>query len=512
MAETLVRCAIYTRKSTEEGLTQEFNSLHAQREAAETYIASQRAAGWVALANAYDDGGFTGANLERPALARLLADIERGEIDCVVVYKVDRLSRSLLDFARLVELFDRRGLSFVSITQDFNTRTSLGRLTLNILLSFAQFEREIISERTRDKLSAARRKGKWIGGYPVLGYDVAPGGGHLIVNAGEAEQVRLLFQIAEATGSLAETAREAHRQRITTKEWSSRSGKHHEAKPITTDGLRRLLTNVLYIGFVLHKGVRYVGQQEAIVSQHLWDAAQRAVAPARSRSRHSRQPAPLAGLIECAICGRPMMSTYTMKKGRQHRYYACGPSRSSGSKGRHRVASEQVEELIAAQIDAPGGAAMSGAFVSSAVERITCNAESRLTKIALRNGLKLEYFLASPRFARKHGKNTSHDVRGRLPRITRLMALAIELQKDLDSGEIRNRSLLADVGQISRARMTQILQLTELAPAIQEELLYLPVVRRGYDAITERGLRRILKTVDWEAQIGLFRAMISDNM
>ena len=178
-----LRCAIYTRKSTEEGLEQAFNTLQAQREAAEAFIQSQRQNGWVAMPEQYDDGGFSGASLERPALQRLMAAIDAGNIDCVMVYKVDRLSRSLLDFARLMERFDRRGVSFVSVTQEFNTTTSLGRLTLNILLSFAQFEREIISERTRDKLSAARRKGKWIGGWPVLGYDVDVKGGRLVVNA-----------------------------------------------------------------------------------------------------------------------------------------------------------------------------------------------------------------------------------------------------------------------------------------------------------------------------------------
>jgi len=188
-APPVVRCAIYTRKSTEEGLEQQFNSLQAQRESAEAYILSQKQNGWQALARAYNDGGYSGASIERPALAQLLSDIEARRIDCVVVYKVDRLSRSLLDFARLLSLFDKRGVSFVSVTQDFNTSTSMGRLTLNILLSFAQFEREIIGERTRDKLSAARRKGKWIGGIPVLGYDVAPEGGRLVINAAEAEQV-----------------------------------------------------------------------------------------------------------------------------------------------------------------------------------------------------------------------------------------------------------------------------------------------------------------------------------
>src|ERR1022692_3487788 len=190
-----VRCAIYTRKSTEEGLDQDFNSLHAQREAVEAYIVSQKHLGWTLVPTHYDDGGFTGGNLDRPALQQLLEDIDARRVDCILVYKVDRLSRSLLDFARLVDRFDQHSVSFVSVTQQFNTTSSLGRLTLNILLSFAQFEREIIGERTRDKMSAARRIGKWVGGMPVLGYDVAPAGGRLIVNEKESRLVRDIFAL-----------------------------------------------------------------------------------------------------------------------------------------------------------------------------------------------------------------------------------------------------------------------------------------------------------------------------
>jgi site-specific DNA recombinase len=191
----LVRCAIYTRKSTEEGLEQEFNSLDAQRESAEAFIRSQTHEGWTCLPERYDDGGFTGGNMERPALQRLLADIQAGKIDCVVTYKVDRLSRSLLDFAKMMETFEQHGVSFVSITQQFNSATSMGRLILNVLLSFAQFEREIIAERTRDKMAATRRKGKWSGGMPVLGFDLDPRGRRLHVNEEEAERVRSIFAL-----------------------------------------------------------------------------------------------------------------------------------------------------------------------------------------------------------------------------------------------------------------------------------------------------------------------------
>ena len=224
------RCAIYTRKSTEEGLEQEFNSLDAQREAAEAYIQSQKHLGWSLVSTRYDDGGFSGGNLDRPALQQLLQDIEARRVDCVVVYKVDRLSRSLLDFARLMDRFDQSSVSFVSVTQQFNTTASLGRLTLNILLSFAQFEREIISERTRDKMSAARRKGKWVGGTPVLGYDVDPRGGRLVVNEREASKVREIFSLYGRYRSVAAVLEKVMRRGWTTKSWKSKRGIRHTGR------------------------------------------------------------------------------------------------------------------------------------------------------------------------------------------------------------------------------------------------------------------------------------------
>ena len=219
-----VRCAIYTRKSTDEGLDMDFNSLDAQREAAESFIASQRHEGWTVHPTRYDDGGYSGGSIERPALQRLLTDIEEGLVDCIVVYKVDRLSRSLMDFARIMETLEKRNVSFVSVTQQFNTTHSMGRLTLNILLSFAQFEREIIAERTRDKMSAARRKGKWVGGMLILGYDVSPKGSRLIVNEDEAGRVRAIFRIYIERQSLLTTAEELNRRGWTTKRWTTQKG------------------------------------------------------------------------------------------------------------------------------------------------------------------------------------------------------------------------------------------------------------------------------------------------
>src|SRR5881396_531819 len=264
-ARKTCRCAIYTRKSTEEGLDQDFNSLDAQREAAEAFIRSQKGAGWKLLPARYDDGGFSGGTLDRPALRRLLEDIEARRVDCVVVYKVDRLSRSLLDFARLIDRFDQRSVSFVSVTQQFNTTSSLGRLTLNILLSFAEFERQIISERTRDKMSAARRKGKWVGGTPVLGYDVDPTGGRLIVNDKEAQRVREIFRLFKKHRSLVKLVNQLEARRWTNKSWRSRSGVEHVGRPFTESTLRNLLTNPIYAGMVEYRSVIYPGEHLAII-------------------------------------------------------------------------------------------------------------------------------------------------------------------------------------------------------------------------------------------------------
>src|SRR5579863_10418161 len=238
-----VRCAVYTRKSTDEGLDHEFNSLDAQREAAEAFILSQRGEGLVTSPERYDDGGFSGSNLNRPALERLFSDIRGGAVECVVVYKVDRLSRSLIDFARIIEVFEKHNVSFVSVTQQFNTTNSLGRLTLNILLSFAQFEREIIGERTPDKMSAARRKGKWVGGTPVLGYDVDPGGGKLITNEAEAERVREIFRLFCERRSLLPVVADLACRKWHNKTWQAKSGILHTGHPFCGASLTRLLGN-----------------------------------------------------------------------------------------------------------------------------------------------------------------------------------------------------------------------------------------------------------------------------
>jgi site-specific DNA recombinase len=273
-ARPVIRCAVYTRKSTEEGLEQEFNTLDAQRECGESFIRSQAAEGWQCLAERYDDGGFSGGNMDRPALKRLLTDIEAGKVDAVLVYKVDRLSRSLLDFAKMMDLFDRHHVAFVSVTQQINSATSMGRLMLNVLLSFAQFEREIIGERTRDKIAAARRKGKWAGGHPILGYDIDPRALKLIVNEDEAAQVRAIFELYLQHERLVAVIVELNRRGWVNKRWVTRKGQIRGGKPFTKTSIHKLLTNVTYIGKVRHKNELHDGEQPALIAPEVWQRVQ----------------------------------------------------------------------------------------------------------------------------------------------------------------------------------------------------------------------------------------------
>jgi site-specific DNA recombinase len=326
-----VRCAIYTRKSTEEGLEQEFNSLDAQRESGEAFVASQRHEGWQCLPTHYDDGGFTGGNMDRPALKRLLADIEARRVDCVVVYKVDRLSRSLLDFARMMEVFDRHQVAFVSVTQQFNTATSMGRLVLNVLLSFAQFEREMISERVRDKIAATRRKGKWSGGMPILGYTVQDT--KLLLDKVEAERVKQIFEMYLEYQSLLATVTELNRRGWTTKHWTTKKGTHRGGRLFTKNSLYALLTNVTYIGQIKYKDEVHRGEHEPLVPDELFAKAQALLARnshAGGRAVRTKHEALLRGLLRCSACNTAMSHTYTCKKNRRYRYYVCGTAQQRG--------------------------------------------------------------------------------------------------------------------------------------------------------------------------------------
>jgi DNA invertase Pin-like site-specific DNA recombinase len=344
------RCAIYTRKSSEEGLEQDFNSLHAQREACEAFIKSQAGEGWRLIKTAYDDGGLSGGTMERPALQCLLADISQGLIDVVVVYKVDRLTRSLTDFAKMVEVFDARGVSFVAVTQQFNTTTSMGRLTLNVLLSFAQFEREVTGERIRDKIAASKQKGMWMGGTVPLGYDVIDR--RLAVNQSEADTVREIFRRYLELGSVRLLMEDLNRRGIRSKVRVARNGQKSGGNLFFRGALYALLSNPIYIGEIRHKGVHHPGLHESIVDRELWDATQlllRSHAVGRAPRARKSAASPLTGRL-FDESGQSLTPSHAVKGERRYRYYLSrslikGPADSTGRGW--RLPAPEIERTVA---------------------------------------------------------------------------------------------------------------------------------------------------------------------
>lgn len=367
----IIRCAIYTRKSTDEGLEQDFNTLEAQREAGEAFVNSQRHEGWVAVLERYDDGGYSGATMDRPALKRLLADIEAGRVNCIVVYKVDRLTRSIHDFFKILEILERFQVTFVAVTQQFNTTTSLGRLTLNMLLSFAQFERETISERTRDKIRAARRKGKFIGGNLVLGYDAAPKGGALVVNTQEAQQVRTIFRLYLKLGSLIPVVEELERRALRMKRWTTREGRTRGGANFNKTTLYNLLTNVIYTGRVAFEGKLIKGDHGPIIDDETFSGVQERLSRAgrggtRQRNKHGGL---LKALLRCGCCGAGMTHTYVRKKQTLYRYYVCNTAHQRGYNACETtsVPAPELERAVVAKIRA---FAQSPEILSDVLQRV----------------------------------------------------------------------------------------------------------------------------------------------
>ena len=345
----LRRCAVYTRKSTEEGLEQDFNSLDAQREACEAFIRSQSGEGWKLITTPYDDGGFSGGSMERPALARLLSDIEERRIETVVVYKVDRLTRSLSDFARIVDVFDGHGVSFVSVTQQFNTTTSMGRLTLNMLLSFAQFEREVTGERIRDKIAASKLKGMWMGGRVPLGYE--PNGRTLTIDEAGAETVRTVFRLYLELGNVRLVKAEAGRRGLTTKRRTSANEKQSGGKPMSRGYIYKLLGNPLYAGRISHKGQTYEGQHPPIIDDKTWEAVQTMLASntrAKSSTSRSTDRSPLMGKLFDET-GAPLTPSHAVKSGRRYRYYVSKrliDNTVSGGESGRRLPAREIERFV----------------------------------------------------------------------------------------------------------------------------------------------------------------------
>jgi site-specific DNA recombinase len=431
-----VRCAIYTRKSTEEGLDQEYNSLDAQRDAGEAYVLSQKQEGWEVVTQTYDDGGFTGSNMERPALQRLLADIAAGKIDCVIVYKVDRLSRSLLDFTKIVETFDQHGVSFVSVTQQFNTSTSMGRLVLNVLLSFAQFEREMISERIRDKVAASRRRGKWSGGMPLLGYTVEKT--KLLVDEVEADRVRQIFSLYVEHRSLLPVMKELRQRGWTTKQWVTKKGDHRGGRAFTKNAVYKLLTNVTYIGKIRYKDETHEGEHDGIVPLDLFRRVQnqlKANGQSGGTGVRNKHNALLKGLIWCKACERPMTHSYSCKGSKRYRYYVCGTAMQEGWANcpSPSVPAGEIERFVVEQIQTIG---TDEDLLNQTIGQIESRSEQ------LRDDLKAERKSLQRQLRNDHEKLRA--IAANVTNNGRVAGLP-ELQKRIDAAEDRLKAIAGEL-------------------------------------------------------------------
>jgi site-specific DNA recombinase len=508
LASPALRCAIYTRKSTEEGLDQDFNTLDAQREAAEAFIRSQRGEGWEVLPDRYDDGGYSGGNMDRPALQRLLGDIETGRVNAVVVYKVDRLSRSLLDFSRIMEVLDQHRVAFVSVTQQFNTATSMGRLVLHILLSFAQFEREMIAERTRDKMSAARRKGKWVGGKPILGYDIDPRGGRLLVNEEEAQRVRAIFDLYLDEQSLVATAVELNRRGWRTKAWTTKKGRVNEGSPFNKVNLHGLLSNVAYTGQVSHKGTVYPGEQPAIVAPGVWRRAQETLrhnGRTGGRSVRNKYGALLREILRCIPCDSAMVHSYTVRDGKRYRYYVCLKAQKRGwsSCPTKAVPAAEVERFVVDRIRAIGS---DPGVVGKTIEAARAEHEGILRRLE-----------AERQTGEGALRRLNADVRRLMDTAGEGGAVAdrlADLQDRVRSAEqrlaeVREQRIAADRGAVDEEDLAAALSLFDpvwdaLVPKEQARVLRLLVERVGFDgrsgslAITFRpsGIKALAQEVE----------------
>ena len=538
-----IRCAIYTRKSTTIGLDQDFNSLDAQRDACEAYIASQRQAGWILIPTQYNDGGFTGGNTERPALQQLLEDVHNGEIDCVVVHRVDRLSRSLIDFAKLIDLFEKRQIGFVSVSQQFDSTNSMGRLTLNILLSFAQFEREIISERTREKLAAARRKGKWVGGHPMLGYDLAANPRRLIINEDGAEAVRKIFETYLQVESIQTTAMVLNRDGHRTKQRKTRDGAVVGGRPFNAGCVQAILRNPVYLGKVQCDGQLYEGEHEAIIGQETFGRAA-AILDRNRREGDSRQRTKtssfiLKGLLRCSVCGCALTTSYANKGGRRYRYYRCYNyhKNHNASCPNRSISGPRIErEFIRILTESAAGMAESNRplerklsamladvirvwdvlypaaktqFLRQIIKKAGFNRESGMLKIEFnREGVCSLMGIAQATDdssdpltftgkvnlnRRKNSKEKPAAPKRKTPSLREYLILSYYIQTQLDSGN-SYEEIGAAFGR-TRTRIRQIHMLRFLAPSIQEEIL------NTSPHIPERDIRAIPGDPLWSRQI-----------
>ncbi len=499
MTKPVTRCAIYTRKSTEDGLDQEFNSLDAQREACAAYIKSQASEGWRLYNKQFDDGGYSGGDMNRPALAKLITDIKARRVNVIVVYKIDRLTRSLADFARLVEVFDNHDVSFVSVTQQFNTTTSMGRLTLNVLLSFAQFEREVTSERIRDKVAASKRKGLWMGGHPPLGYDIIER--KLVVNESEAKTVCAIFSAALETRSLTKLQRRFKREGVKQKRWITQTGKEAGGGGLTRTTLSRLLRNPVYIGKIRQGGDLHEGEQDAIIEEALFNNVQQVLddaAHAKRPAKNARADAILSGIVY-DNAGNRMAPTHARRSDHIYRYYVSlplirGDRKKIGSVS--RVSAPNLEACVLSLVENEKLAASDTSEKEKlgALKKVVLHRDD--VEIHLKDGrvLRTPVHLAAEKSATRIIEGPRSNNRNEA--LIKAVALGHEWRLKLESGEFASAAAIGKASGYTERYVQKILRLGFLAPNIVEAILD----GRQPSALTLHDLNKTSLHGDWRSQ------------
>lgn len=518
-----INCAIYTRVSSSDGMEQEFTSLDAQREAAESYIASQKSEGLVVLKTSYDDAGFSGATTERPALQKLLDDIKAGKIGCVVVYKVDRLSRSLIDFVKLLNLFEQYKVAFISVTQHFNTNTSMGRLTLNILLSFAQFEREIIGERTRDKMAAARKKGQWMGGRPALGYNLDKENHKIVINEVEAKIIREMFNLYIKERSVLSVAKILNKKGYRTKSYI-RKGKPSGGIPFKATNIQLMLRNMIYIGKVNYKGKQvFQGVHKPIVSEEVFNKAQAILNENRREKRVTpkRNIGLLSQVLRCKHCDSAMAYLYTRKKAYKYLYYVCLSAHKRGyascpTKTIHALKIEKqvitcLSEITKDKNLKPGvweilPFEQQRATVLALVKTIQFEAQSSTIWISLNKKNKPYEFKIDLESPVNYAPPIEEMVK-KEPKLRQHLILAYQIQGLLEAGKARDLKQVATWLNLGHIKMYLLMNMMLLAPSIQEEILFsnTKLIR----LIPEYKMNEIAREASWDAQKKMWQELIA---
>jgi len=523
----IIKCAIYTRVSTSEGLEQEFTSLDNQRESAESYIQSQKAEGWIALPEHYDDGGFTGANTDRPALQKLIEDIKAHRISCVVVYKVDRLSRSLLDFSQLLEFFDQNSVTFVSVTQHFNTQNSMGRLTLNILLSFAQFEREIISERTRDKMGAARRKGKWIGGCVPLGYDLDKVNHKLLVNLEETKIVREIFDLYLKEKSLLSVAKILNSKGYKTKVRKLADGKQGGGVKFSSTSIEKILKNSYYTGKVKYQNVLYPGEHERILDDETFMKVQDAMHtnPSKFRSHPpiGKKFGLLSKILRCKACDSSMYIAHSVKDGKmRYSHYVClnaskrgyqeCPTRLVNTGLMETKVMECLRKLsndkrLAPDVWENSTLDEKRSVLLEFVKQIWYDGGTGILEIVLNSENKPHIYNVSKDELKYRPITPKDRLIQAEPQLRQNLLLAHQIQQLIDKKKTKDIKEVSSWLNLSQQRVNQIVSLLFLAPRIQEEIF----VQNDscLSEIPEYKLRTITDELDWDKQYTMWQKLVS---